>query len=124
MSINCIEVDCESLDRCCLSSDDEEPVMHFQIPQVIYNFGKQAIDYIGSTDRQNKFTVVTSLSELQNQKYRKYKRKNNPYVWIDFAPNANGMLDCFVFNAPLLKSVSVVGLFKDPRQLNKYSCCS
>jgi hypothetical protein len=34
------------------------------------------------------------------------------------------MLDCFLFNAPMLKQVSVVGIFKDPRQLNKYTCCN
>jgi hypothetical protein len=34
------------------------------------------------------------------------------------------MLDCFLFNAPLLEQVSVVGVFKDPRQLTKYSCCN
>jgi len=37
--------------------------------------------------------------------YRKYRRrgKNRPFVYIDVAPNENGMLDCFIFNAPLLK---------------------
>ena len=34
------------------------------------------------------------------------------------------MLDCFLFNAPLLEQVSVVGVFKDPRQLIKYNCCN
>lgn len=33
------------------------------------------------------------------------------------------MLDCFLFNAPMLKQVSIVGLFKDPRQLKFYNCC-
>ena len=33
------------------------------------------------------------------------------------------MLDCFLFNAPMLKQVSIVGLFKDPRQLKYYNCC-
>jgi hypothetical protein len=33
------------------------------------------------------------------------------------------MLDCFVFNAPMLKEVSVVGIFKDPRQVERYNCC-
>ena len=57
--------------------------------------------------------------------YRKYRRrgKDKPYVFIDVAPNENGMLDCFLFNAPLLKQVSIVGVFKDPRQLEQYSCC-
>lgn len=122
-AINCIDIDCSSLDRCpCNKEDNGEQVQHFEIPQVIYNFGKQAIEYIGSTDRRLKFNIVHSLSELQNKKYRR-RGKDKPYVWIDYAPNKNGMLDCFVFNAPLLRQVSVVAAFKDPRQLDRYSCC-
>ena len=34
------------------------------------------------------------------------------------------MYDCFVFNAPLLDQVSVSAIFKDVRQLEKYSCCT
>lgn len=34
------------------------------------------------------------------------------------------MYDCWVFNVPLLKEVSVIAIFKDPRQLERYSCCS
>jgi hypothetical protein len=34
------------------------------------------------------------------------------------------MLDCYVFNAPFLKQVSFVGVFKDPRQLVNYDCCN
>lgn len=125
IAINCIDVDCESLERCRCgqSSPDDTITAHFEIPQIISFFGKSAIEYIGSTDRQNKFTVVTSLSELNNRKYRK-RGANKPYVWIDFSPNANGMLDCFLFNAPFVEQVSVVGVFKDPRQLNQYSCCN
>lgn len=123
IAINCVDVDCESLERCkCNSTIDPTMTQHFQIPQVIYNFGKQAIDYIGSTDRKLKFQIITSLSELENKKYRR-RGNNKPYVWIDFAPNNNGMLDCFLFNAPMLKQVSIVGLFKDPRQLKYYQCC-
>ena len=123
VAINCIDVDCESLERCrCCKTIDPTMTQHFQIPQIVYNFGKQAIDYIGSTDRKLKFQIITSLSELENKKYRK-RGNNKPYVWIDYAPNSNGMLDCFLFNAPMLKQVSIVGLFKDPRQLKYYNCC-
>ena len=34
------------------------------------------------------------------------------------------MLDCFLFNAPFVRQVSIVAVFKDPRQLNKYKCCN
>jgi hypothetical protein len=34
------------------------------------------------------------------------------------------MYDCFIFNAPYLKEISVTGIFKDLRQLDAYSCCA
>lgn len=124
IAINCIDVDCESLERCsCGKTSQGQPIKHFEIPQIVTQYGKQAIDYIGSSDRQNKFTVISSLSEL---KTRQYKRRglSKPYVWIDYSPNSKGMLDCFLFNAPFVKQVSIVAVFKDPRQLNRYSCCN
>lgn len=125
IAINCVNVDCESLERCRCGkfNEDDTLVAHFQIPQVITYYGKQAIEYVGSTDRLNRFQIITSLSELENRKYKK-RGKNKPYVWIDYAPNENGMLDCFIFNAPFIEQISVVGVFKDPRQLNQYNCCN
>ena len=125
MAINCVDVDCESLERCSCGkkSDGDTITAHFQIPQLVTTYGTQAIKYLGATDRQNKFTIVTSLSELQTIKYRR-RGLTKPYVWIDFAPNAEGMLDCFLFNAPFVRQVSIVAVFKDPRQLNKYKCCN
>ena len=55
-------------------------------------------------------------------KYRK-RGKNKPYVYIDTAINSNGMLDCYIFNAPMIDKISVVAVFKDPRQLEEYGCC-
>ena len=125
ISINCVDVDCKSLERC--SCRDFNPndtlVAHFEIPQLVSYFGKNAIEYIGSTDRRNKFSIVTSLTELETKKYKK-RANRKPYVWIDYSPNENGMLDCYLFNAPFLEQVSIVGVFKDPRQLNQYRCCN
>lgn len=124
VAINCVDVDCESLERCKCNSDGCGTLTaHFQIPQVMSEFGSDAIDYIGSIDRKQRFTVITSLSEFQMKKYRK-RGKDKPYVWIDFAPNSEGMLDCFLFNCPFIKQVSVVGVFKDPRQIEKFKCCT
>lgn len=119
-AINCIEIDCKDLDRCtCSTKYTGKPVAHFEIPQILDGL----IDYIGSTDRQNPFIYYTSS---MFSKYHKYRRrgKNRPYVYIDTSPNENGMYDCFVFNAPLLKQISVVAVFKDLRQLEQYVCCS
>lgn len=126
LSINCIPVDCKDLDRCsiCSGGKNGTPMAHFQIPQVLMDFGKDAIAYIGSTDRQLSFRYSTST--LNWKTYNKYRKRqsNKPFVFIDTTPNENGMYDCFVFNAPLLKQVSIVAIFKDPRQLEQFGCCS
>lgn len=123
-SINCVQVDCKSLDRCkCGKGTEGRPIAHFQIPQILNDYGDKAIEYIGSTDRQMPFIYYTSSYFWNYVKHRK-RGKQKPFVFIDITPNENGMLDCFLFNSPLIKQVSVVAIFKDPRQLEEYSCCS
>ena len=109
ISVNCIPVDCKSIERCRCNIEDEcsdPPMAHFEIPQVVNDYGSMAIDYLGSVDRQLPFIFYTSSSAFRYHKYRK-RGKNKPYVWIDTTPNENGMYDCFVFNAPLLNTVSI-----------------
>lgn len=122
MSLNCIEVDCKSLDKCpCGGKSYSKPELHFEIPQLINDFGGDAIEYMGSPDKNVYFKVYTSTS----YQYHTYLKRgaNRPYVYIETTPNQNNMYDCWVFGAPLLKVVSVIGIFKDPRQLSLYDCC-
>lgn len=126
LSINCIQVDCKNIEKCrCNTYDDcsEQPMAHFEIPQILNDYGNLSIDYIGSTDRRLPFVFYTSATAFRYHKYRK-RGQNKPYVWIDTTPNENGMYDCFVFNAPLLDRVSISAIFKDLRQLDKFECCT
>lgn len=121
LSINCIPVDCKDIERCrCGKEDDLTPTAHFEIPQLLNDYGLQSVDYIGSSDRQLPFIYYTSSTAFRYHKYKK-RGKNKPYVWIDTTPNENGMYDCFIFNAPLLSQVSITAIFKDPRQINELS---
>lgn len=123
LSINCINTDCKPIESSnCRASITETPTLHFEIPQIMTEFASDGIEYIGSIDKKQPFTCYLSLSLLNIHKYRR-RAKNKPYVFIDVTPNENNMCDCFVFNAPLLKQVSVVGVFKDPRQLEYFGCC-
>ena len=124
VSINCIKVDCKDLDRCnCGNENTGNPVAHFEIPQLINDYGDQAIEYIGSTDRQMPFIYYTSSqSYLWGSQYRK-RGRNKPYVYIDITPKGDGLLDGYIFNAPMIKEISIVAIFKDPRQLEDYGCC-
>lgn len=126
VSLNCIPVDCESLDKCSCNSITcgTDPIAHFQIPQLLFDFGlKKAIYYIGSTDKQHPYVVYTKPFDRVStiQKYKK-RGKNKPWVFIDVTPNQEGLLDCYIFNAPLVKQISIIGIFKDPRQLEDYQC--
>lgn len=121
LSINCIPVDCKDIEKCQCGRDEcLTPTAHFEIPQLLNDYGLQSIDYIGSSDRQLPFIYYTSSTAFRYHKYKK-RGKNKPYVWIDTTPNENGMYDCFVFNAPLLSQVSITAIFKDPRQINLLS---
>ena len=125
MAINCVPVDCDTLDKCsCRGTVCGEPTAHFQIPQIIFDYGlSKAVKYIGSSDKQHSFMFYTKpIDKIKTyQKYRK-RGKNKPWIFIDVTPNSEGLLDCYIFGAPLIKQVSVVAIFKDPRQLEEFQC--
>lgn len=121
MALNCVELDCKSMDKCPCGGSYTKPLLHFEIPQLLNDFGDESIEFIGSVDRTNQFKVYTSTAFQMHTFLRRGAHK--PYVYIETVPNENNRYDGWVFNAPLLKRISVIGIFKDPRQLLEYDCC-
>lgn len=123
-SITCIPVDCKSLDKCCACDGDDEYMMtlpHFEIPQLVNDFGEDAIAYIGASNKHTPFKVYTSLNFLSHKYKMRPTRK--PYVYIDTTPNERNFYDVYIFGAPMLERISVIGIFKDERQLDELACC-
>ena len=122
MSINCIDVDCKSLDKCPCGQNLTKPELHFEIPQLITDFGENSVEFIGSINRETQYKIYTSTSF----QYHKYSRRgaNHPYVYIETTPNENNMYDGWIFNAPFTKKISIIAIFKDPRQLVQFDCCA
>lgn len=123
MSINCIDVDCKSLDKCpCDKQTYSEPVAHFEIPQIVNDLAQESVEFIGSIDRMVQFKIYTSTAF----QYHKHQRRGaeKPYVYIEPTPNESNRYDCWIFNAPLLKKISIIAIFKDPRDLLDYVCCA
>ena len=116
-SINCVEVDCKNLEKCDCSNLPTTPSLHFEIPQFV------ELTFVGSIDKQTQFVFYTNPQMLSYHKLRRVGKKN-PYIYIDVTPNKNGMCDCYIFNGVMMKALTVQGIFKDPRQLNTYDCCS
>lgn len=123
MGIHCIDVDCKSLDKCpCAGTTYSPPVAHFELPQIVNDLAQESVEFCGSIDRNVQFKVYTSTA----WQYHKYLRRGseNPFVYIEPIPNENNMYDAWIYNAPLLKKISVIAIFKDPRQLLQYDCCA
>ena len=129
VAINCIEVDCKDQNKCsCMSSlANAKMAKHFEIPQLMPGLGADALMFVGSTDRSNAFKVYYNLEAIKYQQhYQKYRKRPNlkPFVYIEKTPNENGMYDGWIFNDPLVHYIAVIGIFKDPRQLEQYNCCN
>lgn len=124
-TISCITVDCKDIEGCDACGGDSNfegtPTMHFVIPPLMTDFGGFGIEYIGSADLQNPFIWYTNPTSMRYHKFRR-RTKNKPYVFVNMSTNKDGMCDCWVFNAPFLKRVTVIGVFKDERKLEEYGC--
>lgn len=120
MAINCVVVDCKDPVKCCNNAAGYSE-KHFEIPQTIAGLGDDSIYWIGSADRKQQYSIYYSPSQAKYHKYKK-RRANKPYVYIERTPNENGMYDGWIFNLPYVKTISIIGIFRDPRQLEKLGC--
>lgn len=125
ISLRCVSTDCETLDRCCASSEYQQPQLHFEIPPIVDI--PEAVVYVGSTDLQVPLKVYTNPALIKMHKY-KIRGSKKPFVFIDTNLNSKGRMDCFVFNAPMLERLTFTGIFRDLRQVEEYmkenGCCS
>lgn len=118
LTIDCIKTDCQYLNSCNIGN----PSVHFTIPQILNDYGVSAVQYIGAVDKQKPFQFYTSINAFQYRKYRK-RGADQPVIFINTTPNKDGVYDCYAFNCPYLKQISITAIFKDPRQLELYQAC-
>lgn len=123
LAINCLSVDCADQNKCCTSDIPAKAALHCEIPQLMDGLGRDAITYIGSTDRSFPFDVYFSKDAAKSHAYKR-RGKERPYVYIERTPNVNGMYDCWIYNAPFVETIAIIGIFKDPRQLEEFQCCN
>jgi len=91
MSINCINVDCKSMDKCPCGSSITPPMAHFEIPQLINDFAEESIEFIGSINRASQYKVYTSTAFQYHKDMRRGSEK--PFVYIEPTPNENNYYD-------------------------------
>lgn len=123
VAINCVPVSCDDQNKCPCSDLPPKMAKHFEIPRLMDGLGDDAVMYVGSTDRSNPFKVYFTPASMRFNKYKK-RGSNKPYVYIERTPNANNMYDGWVFNAPFIENIAVIGIFQDLRQLEEFNCCN
>lgn len=114
LAINCVEVDCDYMSKCC-DFQFGEKALHFEIPPLLLFGGIPTIKFVGSIDRKIRYNIYTD----ESYRFHQYKKRqsNEPYVYIDTAINSNGNMDGYIFNVPMTKMISVIALFADPRRM-------
>lgn len=125
-ALNCVVVDCKDPTKCgacdrTYSGPAGHSELHFEIPKTIDGLGEDAIFFVGSADRQERYRVYYSPTQVKYNRYRR-RHQDKPYVYIEKTPNENGKYDGWIFNIPFVKTISVIGIFKDPRDLEKLGC--
>lgn len=122
MAINCVPVDCKDQNKCnCINIHNAKNAKHFEIPILLDGIGDDAIEFVGSTDRSLSYTLYYNKEAANYQQYKK-RGADKPYVYIERTPNENNRYDCWIFNAPFVQNIAVIGIFKDPRQLSDFMC--
>jgi hypothetical protein len=118
-SLDNLEIKCTSLaytDACDEFRFMNDAVPALEIPPLLPTPDDSAIEYLGLTNKQDKFAVYYSTSDIQNHKYR-IKTKNRPYVWVDTTLNANSKFTAYFFNLGkynALRYVSLRAMFNHP----------
>ena len=125
-ALNCVVVDCKDPTKCSAcdrsyNGPAGRSEMHFEIPKTVDGLGEDAIYFVGSADRTERYRVYYSPSQVKYNRYRR-RHQDKPYVYIEKTPNENGNYDGWIFNLPYVKTISVIGIFKDPRDLEKLGC--
>ena len=122
LAINCIPVDCQDPAQCCEFGSGKTE-LHFEIPALLNDLGSDAIEWIGTIDKEERYDVYYTHDAV---KYRAFKKRgaDKPFVYIQKTPNKKGFYDGWIFNAPLVKQISIIAVFKDPRQIEEFNCCN
>lgn len=125
-ALNCVVVDCKDPVKCgpcdkIYNGPAGRSELHFEIPKTVGGIGSDALVFVGSADRKERYRIYYNPTELAYHKYRK-RGANKPYVYIEKTPNENGMYDGWIFNLPFVKTISIIGIFKDPRDLERLGC--
>lgn len=70
LAINCIEVSCDYMSKCCELQVGEK-ALHFEIPPIVYLSGIDTIRFVGSIDRNTKYNVYTD----EAYRFHKHRRR-------------------------------------------------
>ena len=127
LRVNCIPVDDQQVNKCQKQDSwfGKKFIKHFEIPQIVYDFGRESIGYVGPIDGSYSMTTYVDRHAWLNNKYRR-NIKIRDFVWIDVATNENDMYDGWLISEDEIPEdtlLMIIAIWKDPRQLFMFQCC-
>jgi len=124
-SLDNLEIKCTSLaytDACDAFRFSNDAVPALEVPALLATPDDSAIEYLGLTNKQEKFAVYYSTSDIINHKVR-IRTAKKPFAWVDTTLNTNGMNTIYFFNMGShnpLKYVSLRAIFNHPSAVMLY----
>jgi len=118
-SLENLELKCTSLaysSKCDAFRHSNDEVPALEVPVLLATPDDSAIEFLGLTNKQEKFPVYYDTSDILNHRVR-IRTANKPFVWVDTTINANGMNTLYFFNLGKfnpLKFVSLRAMFSHP----------
>ena len=102
---------------CC-----EHATVHLKYPLFMPRAAAQTTKFIHNiysrtNEHEGYIYVTTNMRVLIEHQWM------DELEFIDTTPNENNFYDGWIFNAPLLERISIIAIFKDPRQVEQLSCC-
>lgn len=126
IKINCVELDDQPINRINeFEAFDGYYIKHFEIPQIAYVYDKESIGYAGTIDGRNSFSIYTDRHAWINHRNKRFLKQRS-HVFIDMATNFNNKYDGWVISKDIIPEemlLSVIAIWKDPRDLIEYQCC-
>ncbi len=123
-TIDNLQIVCTSLTNadCCQMTNcmSGEEVPAVEIPALVATFDDSAIEYLGLNNKQEKFAIYFSTSDIANHRVR-IRTSHRPFVWVDTSLNHNNKYTLYFFNLGKLnplKFVSIRAVFNHPSSVH------
>tara|TARA_R110000765_G_scaffold214255_2_gene319326 strand:+ start:13 stop:702 length:690 start_codon:yes stop_codon:yes gene_type:complete len=117
--IDIIPIVCKPMSEDCIYQEPGGDIPSINVPKIMPTFGDDAIEYLGTVNMQERFSVYYHPDDIQHHKVR-VRTAHRPFAWVDLAPNKEDMMTIWFFNFGKfnpLKFMKIRAIFEHPTRV-------